>query len=102
MLLFDQTKALEKPLGAEAAEVIAKIFEGQHEELATKGDLEKHRLALASDLEKHRLALSSDVEKLRLDLAAKLSETKVEIIKWLVGLSLAQISILVAILKLFK
>ncbi len=41
MLLFDQTKALEKALGTEAAEVLAKIFESQHNELATKMDLER-------------------------------------------------------------
>jgi phosphoribosyl-ATP pyrophosphohydrolase len=74
-LLFDDTKKLEKAVGPEAAEVIAKIFEGQDEamrkDLATKADLE-----------------------------LKLAETKADLIKWVAGMLVAQSAIIAALVKL--
>ena len=71
-LLFDDTKKLEKAVGPEAAEVIAKLFEAQDEairkDLATKADLE-----------------------------LKLAETKADLIKWVAGMLIAQSAIIAAL-----
>ena len=73
-LLFDDTKKLEKAVGPEAAEVIAKLFEAQDEtirkDLATKADLDK------------------------------LAETKADLIKWVAGMLIAQSAIIAALVKL--
>lgn len=74
-LLFDDTKKLEKAVGEEAAEVIAKLFENQdaamRKDLATKADLE-----------------------------LKLAETKADLIKWVAGMLVAQSAIIAALVKL--
>jgi len=74
-LLFDDSKKLEKAVGPEAAEVIAKLFEAQDEairkDLATKADLE-----------------------------LKLAETKADLIKWVAGMLVAQSAIIAALVKL--
>ncbi|MHC1788976.1 hypothetical protein [Solidesulfovibrio sp.] len=75
MLLFDDSKKLEKAVGPEAAEVIAKLFEAQdaamRKDLATKADLE-----------------------------LKLAETKADLIKWVAGMLVAQSAIIAALVKL--
>ena len=73
MLLFDDSKKLEKALGEEAAAVLAHVFEKADEkwrqELATKADLE-----------------------------IGLAKTKNDILRWMVGGFLAQTALLVAVL----
>jgi len=44
------------------------------------------------------LATKRDIEALRTDMLIKLSELKADTIKWMVGLSLAQIGLLIGIL----
>ncbi|MDR2893726.1 MAG: hypothetical protein LBV80_11735 [Deltaproteobacteria bacterium] len=62
MLLFDDSKKLEKALGEEAATVIAHIFEQANEkwrqELATKADLEKGLLALPNEMKELEIRLT--------------------------------------------
>ena len=75
MLLPADSKKLEKAVGPEAAEVIAKLFEAQdaamRKDLATKADLE-----------------------------LKLAETKADLIKWVAGMLVAQSAIIAALVKL--
>ena len=67
------------PVHAEAeAEALAEIFETNLSELATKGDLEKLAASLRQDL----------------------AHLKFELLKWVIGLGIAQTSLLIA-LKLF-
>lgn len=77
MLLFDDSKKLEKALGEEAAAVIAHVFEKADEkwrqELATKNDLE-----------------------------IGLAKTKNDILRWMVGGFIAQTALLVAIIAFLK
>jgi hypothetical protein len=77
MLLFDDSKALEKAIGAEAASVIARVFEKADEkwrrELATKKDLE-----------------------------IGLANTKHDILKWMIGGFLAQSALLSAVISFLK
>lgn len=44
------------------------------------------------------LATKRDVETLRMDIALKIAELKADTIKWMVGLSLAQVGLLIGIL----
>ena len=92
MLLFDQTKALEKALGEEAARVIADAFEKT--DAAIRDQQNAVRNALASEL-----ATKADVERIegriaKLDLMLKL----------LIGLAVAAIALfspnLAALIKL--
>ena len=77
MLLFDDSKRLEKALGEEAASAIAHVFERAEEnwrrELATKKDLE-----------------------------IGLAKIKVDILRWMVGGFIAQTALLVAILSFLR
>ena len=59
------------------------VFETNLNELATKGDL-RH-----------------EIGDLRKDMGVKLADVKFEILKWVVGLALAQIGLLVGILVKF-
>lgn len=84
MLLFDDSKKLEKALGEEAAAVIAHAFEKADERW-------KHELATKSDLE---MAIS------RVD--TRIAEFKHDILRWMVGGFLAQSALLVAVLAFLK
>ena len=76
MLLFDDSKKLEKALGEEAAAVIAHVFEradeGWRRELATKADLQEVRV---------------EMQTMRNDL-----------IKWMFTISIAQTAVIVAVM----
>ena len=91
MLLFDDSKKLEKALGEEAAAVIAHIFEKADEktrqELATKADLQEVRV---------------EMQAMRNDLIERISSTKYDIMKWMAGGFIAQTALLVAVLAFLK
>lgn len=84
MLLFDDSKKLEKALGEEAAAVLAHVFEKADEkwrqELATKADL------LATKAE----------------LRAEMQAMKHDILRWMVGGFIAQTALLVAVMAFFR
>ncbi len=85
-LLFDDAKKLEKAIGPEAAEVIAKLFETQDEAIrkgiATKADLE------------------IGLKTLEMRLVERMADFKAETIKWVAGMLLAQAAIIAALVKL--
>ena len=99
MLLFDDSKKLEKALGEEAAAVIAHVFEKVdkkwHQELATKADVMAVKSDL-SDMEKRILTATSK------DLEIGLAKTKHDILRWMVGGFIAQTALLVAILAFLR
>jgi hypothetical protein len=68
--------------------------------LATKTDLEQLRLATKTDLEQLRLATKTDLEQLRLATKADLAELKSEVLKWVIGLMIAQTAAIIAVVKL--
>ena len=84
MLLFDDSKKLEKALGEEAAAAIAHVFERADEnwrrELATKADLLLTKAELRDEI----------------------SKTKHEILRWMAGGFIAQTALIVAILAFLK
>jgi cell division septum initiation protein DivIVA len=72
----------------------------------TRVDLEQHRMATTAELEQlrgaleqHRMATKAEVDQLRATTKGELAETKAELIKWMVGLLVAQT---VALMGLFK
>ena len=93
MLLFDDSKKLEKAIGEEATAVLVHVFERADDawkrELATKADLTAVRIEL---------------QALRENMATKaeLANTKHEILRWMVGGFLAQTALLVAVLAVLK
>jgi hypothetical protein len=95
MLLFDDTKALEKALGTEAAAVLARTFEKADEkwrgELATKADL-------AAGLAEVR----NEIAATKLELVNLIAATKHDILKWVFGISLAQSALLIAVMAFLK
>lgn len=88
MLLFDDSKKLEKALGEEAAAVIAHVFEKADEqwrrELATKADLQESLLRMEMQLDK------------------RIAETKHDILRWMVGGFIAQSALLVAVMAFLR
>lgn len=98
MLLFDDSKKLEKALGEEAAAVIAHVFEKADEqfkkELATKADLQEVR----NDLIERIAETNERVGSVRVEMQAM----KNDLIKWMVGGFIAQSALLVAVLAFLK
>jgi len=89
MLLFDDSKKLEKALGEEAAAVIVHVFEK------------------ADDNWRRELATKADIQVLRSELAhmatkAELQGVKSDIQRWMVGGFIAQTALLVAILAFLR
>ncbi|MDR0239100.1 MAG: hypothetical protein LBI88_02575 [Deltaproteobacteria bacterium] len=93
MLLFDDSKKLERALGEEAAAALAHVFERADEswrrELATKADI---------------VAVKADIQNLRENMATKveLAATEVRILRWMVGGFITQTALLVAILSFLR
>lgn len=80
---------------SDLAEVKADIEQLRHE---TKSDL----TVVKADIEQLRQATKADIEQLRLATKADLSQTKVELVKWMVGLLMAQGALIVSLLKILK
>lgn len=67
------------------------------DDLATKRDLKELELVLKRDIE----LMKMDIEVLRSDTKAQIAESKADLIRWVVGVGLLQITIITAlILKL--
>ena len=91
MLLFDDSKKLEKALGEEAAAVIAHVFERADEhwrrELATKADLMQVRSELKEEIAAVRVEMHS---------------MKHDILRWMVGGFVAQAVLLIAVMAFLR
>lgn len=68
---------------------IEEIVDAKNKELATKGDLRETELKLTKEIREVELKLTKEIEQVRSSL-----------IKWVVGLTIAQISITVTLLTL--
>jgi NTP pyrophosphatase (non-canonical NTP hydrolase) len=104
MLLFDDSKKLEKALGEEAAAVIAHIFERadekQRQELATKADLQSLRGELLERMA--HMATKAELAAIKSELQAELAQVKHDILRWMVGGFLAQTALLVAVMAFLR
>jgi hypothetical protein len=73
----------------------------QAEALAEEqGKLIDERLATKTDLAEITTQLEAKIEALRLSTKTDLAETKADLIKWVVGMGVAQVAMIVTMLKL--
>jgi hypothetical protein len=79
----------EKQAEAEA-EVLAEVLAVSLKELATKGDLKLLEASLRQQMAEMRQQMA--------EMRQQMAEMKTDLIKWVVGIALAQISLLVGIL----
>lgn len=95
MLLFDDGKRLEKAIGEEAAQIIISMLERmgdeQKKEAATKGDLREAELRLETKVEASKSELKSDI-----------ASAKHELLKWFIGMAVAQTGVLAALYAIMK
>jgi hypothetical protein len=84
MLLFDDSKKLEKALGEEAAAVIVHVFER------------------ADDKWRRDLATKADLMAVRSELVERIAASEIRVLRWMVGGFLAQTALLTAILAILK
>ncbi|MDR2892181.1 MAG: CCDC90 family protein [Deltaproteobacteria bacterium] len=91
MLLFDDSKKLEKAIGEEAAAVIAHVFE--------QADVKwRQELATKADLMETKMELRSEIAAVRVEMQAM----KNELIKWMMGGFVALGGFLLAAMAFFK
>jgi hypothetical protein len=84
MLLFDDSKRLEKALGEEAASVIAHVFEQADEKL------------------RRELATKADLLTAKFELQSEIQAVKHEILKWVIGMAVAQSALIIAVISFLK
>ena len=84
MLLFDDSKKLEKALGEEAAAVIAHVFER------------------ADDKWRQELATKADLLLTKAELRDEIANAKHDILRWMIGGFIAQTALLVAVLAFLR
>ena len=103
LVAFDTLKSVDRLKGAkvpeEQARAFVEIFQEiqQGADLATKADLEQLRVATKSDLRELELRIETKIEATH----TKLEATKVDMIKWVIGLLVAQTAILFTLFKFF-
>ena len=68
--------------------------------LALKTDIEKLRLATKADIEKLRLATKMDIEALRQEIKTDMANLRAELVKWVYRAMIAQVILIVALVKL--
>jgi hypothetical protein len=69
-------------------------------ELRLQQEIEQLRAELKADIEKLRADLTLDIERLRGEVRTELARSRVELLKWLVPLMLAQIAAIAALVEL--
>ncbi|MDD5298398.1 MAG: hypothetical protein PHU46_15960 [Rhodocyclaceae bacterium] len=91
-ITFDTLKFVKRLEAAGASSQLAEaLAQAQQEVLA---EALENQLATKADV----LLLKKDIEILRTEMLIKMAELKADTIKWMVGLSLAQIGLLIGIL----
>jgi hypothetical protein len=70
------------------------------EHLATKEDLRELRADLRGEITEQGSTLRQEMAELRVDLLSQIKETEVRFIKWLIGVAIAQLAILIAVVSL--
>jgi len=87
------------------ADALAEVFETNLSELATKEDLRHEISDLRKDMdakfEKTESALRQEISGSATALRQEMSNLKFELLKWLIGLAIAQAGLLIGLLKFF-
>ena len=85
------------------AEALAEIMEEKFDAFATKEDFKKLAIATKEDIKNLETSLRNDMNSmetsLRQEIAIKISDFKVELVRWLLGASVAQSAIIISCLK---
>ena len=68
--------------------------------LAIKRDIEALRQETKADIESLRLATKADIEKLRQETKADMANLRAELVKWVYAAMIAQVILIVALVKL--
>jgi hypothetical protein len=103
MLLFDESKALENALGAEAASALARVFENLDEiklEMASKMDVRELRAEMNvrfGKLESEMNVRFSEMDIRFSEMNIAISRTQGETLKWMMGIAMAQLAVIVAV-----
>lgn len=122
MLLYEESKVLERAVGEEAAGVLAKVFERREAvdrtELATKEDVKALELRIQLEIEKIRaearetesrlttqveqtkVRLQADISQLRIDTARDLREMEMRMVIKLGGMLVVGIGLIVTLQRL--
>lgn len=122
MLLYEESKVLERAVGEEAAGVLAKVFERREAvdrtELATKEDVKALELRIQLEIEKIRAEaretesrlitqveqtkarLQADISQLRIDTARDLREMEMRMVIKLGGMLVVGIGLIVTLQRL--
>ena len=85
-----------EPVAEAIAEALRESRELDLAQLATKADL----AALDSDLRREIATLRGEIAILRGELLAKIEGVKVDILKWVIGLMIAQAALIVTLVRL--
>jgi hypothetical protein len=106
---FDTLKFVETLKEAGVPEAQAKAFSTavreSHEaaELATKTDLREYESAIRGDLEKLDIGLRHEMKAIETGLRHEIKESaadlKFELLKWIIGIAIAQAGLLIGLLK---
>ncbi len=100
-IIFDThrfvSRLIETGMAQKTAEALAdeqiRLIESN---LATKKDIEELRAATKHDIAE----IHQKIENLRAEMHRKLAETKADLLKWIIGLMIAQAGVIVALIKL--
>jgi len=91
------------PVQAEAeADALSEVFEANWSELSTKADLREVETNLRHEIGdvRHEIGdVRHEISDLRKDIDAKLANLKFELLKWLIGLTIAQAGLVIGLLK---
>jgi len=90
----NQLKIAGVPSVQAEAKALSEVFETNLSELATKEDLHREISDLCKDMD-------AKLEKTESALQQKMSDLKFELLKWLIGLAIAQAGLIIGLLKLF-
>ena len=77
---------------------LAEIVEKQ---LATETEVAEHEQNLRRDIKEAELRLQGQIREAELRLEARIAETKADLIKWVLGLSVAQTGLIVGLMAKF-
>jgi hypothetical protein len=77
---------------------LAEIVEKQ---LATKNEVAEHEQNLRRDIKEAELRLQGQIREAELRLEARIAEARADVIKWVLGLSVAQTGLIVGLMAKF-
>ena len=77
------------------AQVLKEIIDNN---LATKKDIAE----VKADIERVRAELKADIERVRAELKVDIAKVKADIIKWIMGMLIAQSAVIVGLLQILK